>query len=53
MSRRILIAALAVAMAFPALAAARAAAAGRSLDEVVAEAENVRDRVQLLGVVGT
>jgi len=40
-------------MGFPALAAAKAAAAGKSLDEVVAAAEDVRDRIQLLGVVGT
>lgn len=40
-------------MGFPALAAARAAEAGKSLDEVARVAEDVRDRTQLLGVVGT
>ena len=40
-------------MGFPALAAARVAAAGKSLDEVAAVAEDVRDRVNLIGVVGT
>jgi len=38
---------------FVALAAARAAAAGRSADEVVAAAEDMRDRVHLLFAVDT
>jgi DegV family protein with EDD domain len=38
---------------FVALVAARAAAAGESADNVVAAAERVRDRVQLLFTVGT
>jgi DegV family protein with EDD domain len=40
-------------LGFVALAAARAAAAGRSLDEVVGVAEEMRDRVHLLFVVDT
>ena len=40
-------------LGFMALAAARAAAAGKSLDEVVAAAEDMRDRVHLLFTVDT
>jgi len=40
-------------MGFMVLAAARAAAAGRSLDQVVAAAEEMRDRVHLLFTVDT
>jgi DegV family protein with EDD domain len=40
-------------LGFVALAAARAAAAGRSLDEVVGVAEEMRDRMHLLFVVDT
>jgi DegV family protein with EDD domain len=40
-------------MGFVALAAAKAAAAGKSLDEVVAVAEDVRDRVRILFTVDT
>ncbi len=40
-------------LGFAVLAAARAAAAGRSLDEVVAAAEDVRDRVHVLFTVDT
>ena len=40
-------------LGFPALAAARAAAAGQSLDEVVAAAEDVRDRMNVLFAVDT
>jgi DegV family protein with EDD domain len=40
-------------LGFVVLAAARAAAAGRSLDEVVAAAEDVRDRVHVLFAVDT
>lgn len=40
-------------LGFVVLAAARAAAAGRSLDEVVAEAEAVRDRMHVLFAVDT
>lgn len=40
-------------LGFPALAAARAAAAGKSLDEVVAAAEDVRDRMNVLFAVDT
>jgi DegV family protein with EDD domain len=40
-------------LGFIVLAAARAAAAGKSLDEVVAAAEGMRDRVQLLFTVDT
>jgi len=40
-------------LGFIALAAARAAAAGKSLDEVVAAAEGVRDRVHVLFAVDT
>ena len=40
-------------MGFMVLAAARAAAAGRSLDQVVAAAEEMRERVQLLFAVDT
>ena len=43
----------AMALGFVVLAAARAAAAGQSLDEVVAVAEQIRDRVQLLFAVDT
>ena len=42
-----------VGLAFTALAAARAAAAGRSVDEVVAAAEDMRDRVHVLFAVDT
>jgi DegV family protein with EDD domain len=40
-------------LGFGVLAAARAAAAGRSLDEVVAAAEDVRDRMNVLFAVDT
>lgn len=40
-------------LGFPVLAAARAAAAGKSLDEVVAAAEDVRDRMNVLFAVDT
>ncbi|HEY73249.1 MAG TPA: DegV family protein [Thermoflexia bacterium] len=40
-------------LGFIALAAARAAAAGKSMDEVVATAEQVRDTVHILFTVGT
>lgn len=40
-------------LGFSALAAARAAAAGRSLDEIVAAAEEVRDRMNVLFAVDT
>jgi len=40
-------------LGFMVLAAARTAAAGRSLDEVVAAAEEMRDRLHFLFVVGT
>jgi DegV family protein with EDD domain len=40
-------------MGFMVLAAARAAAAGKSLDEVVAAAEDIRDRAHLLFAVDT
>ncbi len=40
-------------LGFPVLAAARAAAAGKSLDEVVAAAEEMRDRMHLLFTVDT
>ncbi len=40
-------------LGFVVLAAARAAAAGKSLDEVTAVAEDVRDRVRILFTVGT
>jgi DegV family protein with EDD domain len=40
-------------LGFAALAAARAAAAGKSLDEVVAAAEDVRDRMNVLFAVDT
>ncbi len=40
-------------LGFEVLAAARAAAAGKSLDEVVAAAEDVRDRIQVLFAVDT
>ena len=42
-----------MALGFCVLAAARAAAAGKSLDEVVAAAEGVRDRVHLILAVDT
>jgi DegV family protein with EDD domain len=40
-------------MGFPIIAGARAAAAGESLDEVIAVVEDIRDRIHFLGVVGT
>jgi DegV family protein with EDD domain len=40
-------------MGFPIIAGARAAAEGKSLDEVIAVVENIRDRIRFLGVVGT
>jgi len=40
-------------LGFPVLAAARAAAEGKAADEVVAAAEDMRDRVQLIFVVDT
>jgi DegV family protein with EDD domain len=40
-------------MGFPIIAGARAAAEGRSLDEVIAVVEDIRDRIHFLGVVGT
>ncbi|MBU0702739.1 MAG: DegV family protein [Chloroflexi bacterium] len=40
-------------LGFPVLVAARAAAAGKSLDEVVAAAQDVRDRAHLLFAVDT
>lgn len=40
-------------MGFPIIAGARAAAEGKSLDEVIAVVEDIRDRIHFLGVVGT
>lgn len=40
-------------MGFPIIAGARAVAEGKSLDQVIAVVENVRDRIHFLGAVGT